>query len=370
MNFTERRFCLFSNCQLVKGYSKSIIYDIHRRKIFPIPNSFYILITKYKNKTVKQIKKIYNNKFDNIVDEYYDFLKQNELVLEVNNNEYSFFTELNLKWENPFLITNCIIQYKKYSILEVILKQLNIIGVNNIQIHVDDITDIQILIETCMLFQEIGIELFVKYSKELDIEKFKYCNNIAILCIHSAPDDARLEFPNIISATTVKQEILFDKSCGNVGQYYFTINYSLFFESQAHNTCLNRKLCIDADGNIKNCPAMERSFGNIKDTTLKEAIEKPGFKDLWYIHKDQIAVCKDCEFRHMCTDCRCFIKDPDNIYSQPAKCTYNPYVCKWEGEEGYVPVEECGTYNRNIGFVPDPEKIKALNKQIWGEDDE
>jgi len=115
---------------------------------------------------------------------------------------------------------------------------------------------------------------------------------------------------------------------------------------------------------------MERSFGNIKDTTLKKAIEKPGFKDLWYIHKDQIDVCKDCEFRHMCTDCRCFIKDPDNIYSQPAKCTYNPYVCKWEGEEEYVPVEECGTYSLNNGFVPDPEKIKALNKQIWGEDDE
>jgi hypothetical protein len=115
---------------------------------------------------------------------------------------------------------------------------------------------------------------------------------------------------------------------------------------------------------------MERSFGNIKDTTLQEAIEKPGFKELWFIHKDQIDVCKDCEFRHMCTDCRCFIKDPGNIYSQPAKCTYNPYICKWEGQDGYIPVEECGNYARETGFVPDHEKIKELNKQIWGDDDE
>jgi SPASM domain peptide maturase of grasp-with-spasm system len=105
-------------------------------------------------------------------------------------------------------------------------------------------------------------------------------------------------------------------------------NLSFFTEAQAHNTCLNRKLCIDAGGNIKNCPAMSRSFGNIKDTTLKEAIEKEGFKDLWFINKDKIDVCRDCEFRYMCMDCRCFIKDPENIYSQPAKCGYNPYICK------------------------------------------
>ena len=35
------------------------------------------------------------------------------------------------------------------------------------------------------------------------------------------------------------------------------------------NTCLNRKICIDAEGNIKNYPAMAKSYGNIKDTTLE-----------------------------------------------------------------------------------------------------
>ncbi len=157
--------------------------------------------------------------------------------------------------------------------------------------------------------------------------------------------------------------------CGCVDKSFFTINLPFFTESQCHNTCLNRKICIDAEGNIKNCPAMAKSYGNIKDTTLEEAINKPGFKDLWYICKDQIDVCKDCEFRHLCTDCRAFIKDPENIYSQPAKCTYNPYICKWQGEEGYVPVEECGTYSRETGFVPDKKKIAKLNKLIWGEEE-
>ena len=74
---------------------------------------------------------------------------------------------------------------------------------------------------------------------------------------------------------------------------------------------------------------MTKSYGNIRDTTLKEAIEKEGFKDMWFIHKDQIDVCKDCEFRHICTDCRAYIQDPNNIYSKPAKCSYDPYTATW-----------------------------------------
>jgi SPASM domain peptide maturase of grasp-with-spasm system len=120
--------------------------------------------------------------------------------------------------------------------------------------------------------------------------------------------------------------------CGAISQYNFSSTLETFTESQKHNTCLNRKISIDVNGKIKNCPSMTKSYGNIKDTTLAEALEKPGFKDMWYIHKDQIEVCKDCEFRHICTDCRAFIKDPNNIYSKPAKCSYDPYTATWGKE--------------------------------------
>ncbi len=78
---------------------------------------------------------------------------------------------------------------------------------------------------------------------------------------------------------------------------------------------------------------MKKSFGNIKDTTLEEALEKPGFKDLWSIKKDDIQVCKDCEFRYMCSDCRVYVKDSSNIFSKPKYCTYNPYTAKNETNE-------------------------------------
>jgi len=118
--------------------------------------------------------------------------------------------------------------------------------------------------------------------------------------------------------------------CGLISQKLFSVNISTYTESLNHNTCLNRKIAIDTEGNIKNCPSMKESFGNIRDTTLEEAVNKSGFKKYWNITKDQITKCKDCEFRHVCTDCRAYLDNPEDIYSAPLKCGYDPHTCKWE----------------------------------------
>jgi hypothetical protein len=47
------------------------------------------------------------------------------------------------------------------------------------------------------------------------------------------------------------------------------------------------------------------------------------------VRKDDIEVCKDCEFRYICTDCRIFKNDSNDIYSKPKKCNYDPYTNTW-----------------------------------------
>ena len=69
--------------------------------------------------------------------------------------------------------------------------------------------------------------------------------------------------------------------------------------------------------------------------------------------KDAIKICQDCEFRHICTDCRAYLDNPKDLYSHPAKCTYNPYQAKWKNEEGYIPVTEMS--------LIDIENIKTAN---------
>ena len=74
---------------------------------------------------------------------------------------------------------------------------------------------------------------------------------------------------------------------------------------------------------------MAKSYGNIKDTSLIDVANSPEFQEVWHIKKDMIHVCKDCEFRHVCTDCRAYVEDPDDILSKPLKCGHNPYTGEW-----------------------------------------
>lgn len=68
---------------------------------------------------------------------------------------------------------------------------------------------------------------------------------------------------------------------------------------------------------------------------MEEALQHPDFKKYWNLTKDQIEVCKDCEFRYICTDCRAYTershtnKEGLDI-SKPLKCGYNPYTGEWE----------------------------------------
>ncbi len=65
--------------------------------------------------------------------------------------------------------------------------------------------------------------------------------------------------------------------------------------------------------------------------SLQEVVKnESSFKQYWSIKKDQIDTCKVCEFRYMCTDCRVFIENSDDLYSKPSKCNYNPYTGIWE----------------------------------------
>lgn len=158
----------------------------------------------------------------------------------------------------------------------------------------------------------------------------KYVFIDAVICYNSCHERVSNLVDPAFQVLMFSRQIISLNCCGIVSPSYFALNSTAYLESIHHNSCLNRKISIDMDGNIKNCPSMSESFGNIQDTTLAEAIEKPGFKKYWDINKDKIHVCKDCEFRYVCTDCRAYVEDPDDILSKPLKCGYNPYTGVWE----------------------------------------
>ena len=147
--------------------------------------------------------------------------------------------------------------------------------------------------------------------------------------VHSCSENHMEAGDNILFIT---EKITSEKHCGIVSPEYFSTNIKTFTEAKVANSCLNRKMGIDAEGNIKNCPTMQKSYGNINNekTSLLDIARNPHFQDVWNVTKDQVEVCKDCEFRYICTDCRAQVANPSNPLSKPKGCSYDPYTGVWK----------------------------------------
>jgi SPASM domain peptide maturase of grasp-with-spasm system len=364
----------YSNCIPVKGYSRSIIYDLQNETYFLIPNSLYFLI---KDGVIDLNIHDYKDSEKEIIKEYIEYLEQNNLIFKISSNELDLFPKLDLEWNYPSTISNAIIDIKNNWLdWQKIINELIELQCYHIQIryfgpvNIEQIKNINSYLYKSLIF---SVDFILPYDEKTGnaewIELISQFPKISKIIFYNSPKDEVIHIANKGFAGIYSVHVNCNSAmhCGNIHPGYFTVNIPAFTESQAYNTCLNRKISIDVDGNIKNCPSCTQTFGSISDTSLARAIQKPGFKKYWNITKDQIDVCKDCEFRHICTDCRAFIKEPKNKYSQPLKCSYNPYISKWSDEEGYIPVEECGVYLKEKGFVPDKLKISILNEVLWSD---
>lgn len=329
---TKRRvFKLFACCLLTDGATRSTISDVQRNKIFFIPNALHHILTTQSELCIDEIKASYNNKFDNEIQEYFEFLIQNELGFFCENLEN--FPPIDLTWERPELITNSIIDIDKTSKYDVkkFLSSLERLRCKNIEFRIFDGYDLNDLKHLCTLLHSSMlryVSLIVNHHNSMTLDAIRSLlisqsriQNIVIFnCTHEYHED-------MIYFT--KQAIHSSSCCGVVNPAQFSPNLDLFSESQNYNTCLNRKICVDATGFVKNCPSMTTHFGHVDDVDLSEVVANPEFKKYWTVNKGQIEICRVCEFRHVCTDCRAYLTDPDNYLSKPAKCSYDPFTNTW-----------------------------------------
>ena len=341
----EKFFKIFANCLIVRGNKRSLILDIQRESSRLIPDTMNDVIDLLKSKkSIVQIYEHYGYENKSVVDEYLQFLDENEFGFFCDFEEFDLFPEIDTTFHNPSIVTNAIIELSKNTIpfFKQIVISLNKVKCKYIEIISFDEISKNELLEILTLSKDKdfrSIELVLKYNKYYDDEFIKSLDsyNFAItnLILHSSEYEKNHKYSELsffdVQFTT--KNISSFKHCGIIDLKYFNTNMPKVLESINHNSCLNRKISIDKNGNIKNCPSMAQSFGNIKDTTLEEALNHPDFKKYWNVTKDQIEVCKDCEFRHICTDCRAYTErthfEGDTDLSKPLKCGYNPYTNEW-----------------------------------------
>ncbi len=292
---------------------------------------------------IAQVAQELEEESKSIFRDYLLFIQEHELGYYCSEEELALFPELPDEFLFPAQISNAILDTdSRFEYLnEGILEQLAFLGCHFIQLrcyNVIPFTDLQVILDLIAMSSIKSFELVLPYDKMnsgfyFQIKRLIGENKkISCIIISGADKDECLAHDDLALGMIFKTNKIIDSEvhCGLIARELFSINIPTYTESLHYNSCLNRKMAIDIKGNIKNCPSMSHSYGNIADTTLLEALRQKGFRQYWNITKDQVSKCKDCEFRHVCTDCRAYLDNPEDAYSAPLKCGYDPYSCTWE----------------------------------------
>lgn len=333
---------LMTSCKLVKGYAQSLIYDLQYNEFLRIPNELYDFLTNFEGKSLKEIESFYDNESLTILMSCINFLKERDIAFFCNKEDANNFPDLNLNWQTPSLLENFILDIDNESKhnYKQIIDNLSGLMLKVLQIRCFFEISFSLVEEIIDLIQKSDIrtvELIVKDNPQIKYADWESlidnCVKITYLTIYSSREDQVIQHNQATLLYTVENTSS-HHDCGVISQNNFACNMNHFCESQKHNTCLNQKASIDVKGEIRNCPSMSKSFGHYKNKSLRQIVTSEEFQAYWEINKDNVKVCRDCEYRYMCSDCRAYLMNPDDIYSQPAKCTYNPYIAKWKGDVG------------------------------------
>lgn len=332
-------FCLHACCLVVKGYAQSIICDLQRDAYIPIPNELYEILVK--DISEKSIKEIVSELESDAIIEWLNLLAEKEYGFYVDT-KYELAKFPSIKWEffEAKPITNAIIDIDQNSChdIENIFTQLSELLCEVVELrffYSEQINKISSLLSMADDSSFRSIEILVQFSLRFTEDEinglFNNCDRLHKLTLHGANKNMIKEIvPGKKIIVFTDQLIDSEKHCGIVSKSMFVSNAFMFAEAKYYNSCLNKKISVDRQGFIKNCPSYEKSYGHISHILLKDVLKNEKFRLPWQINKDKIEDCKICEFRYICQDCRAYVKNKDNQYSKPLKCRYNPYEAIWE----------------------------------------
>jgi SPASM domain peptide maturase of grasp-with-spasm system len=335
-------FNLFSDILITKGVNRILISDLQRNSSELQSLELNSLVEELKSNSIEEVFAFYDEESKEIVQEYLNFLLEKEYGFITENNWDENFPPLSLAFTDASTISNIFIETADLLLSPQLVQSIENLGIRHLVVYCESelsLSSFLVLEDTLNGSCLESIEIFSPYHSGVDEGFIKTlnekCTRIYSLIFHKC-EKAPFEVVDIFKFNLVfTSQYLKINFCGKVDLKYFDTNLMKVLEAVNHNSCLNKKIGIDINGNIKNCPAMPQIFGNINNTSLEEALNAKEFRAYWNITKNDIMVCMDCEFRNVCTDCRAFterthINHAGLDISKPLKCGYNPTTNQWE----------------------------------------
>lgn len=292
----KKRINFINSSKIIKGKDYSLICDFQKQAIKFIPNLMVSFIDDLMIMDLKELKCLYPKE---IYEEYLKFLIKENFVFFSSKKEE--FIVLENKFYTPEIINNAVIEYRsgQYDIKNV-LKQLDLLLCKFIEIrfiffNIEEIYDILCSIDEFVL-RSIRIYVpFINYKDSCQLYyKLRNLKKLESIVFYGAD-----QFKN-----TFKYKVFYIKESikeirkGNLNNNEIIINLKFYLECLQYNPYYNKKVCIDDQGNIKNCIKNRKIFGNVNKHAIDKIINKKDFQEFWRITHDMILEYKDDPLRY------------------------------------------------------------------------
>lgn len=337
----DKYFLLFACCISVKGQGRSLIADLQRNTFKYVPNLLHDILELCKEHPLGVVMEMLDHEEDDGIIAYLEVLQQEQLGFFTDTPEA--FPPLENRSEYPGLISNAIIEFDQTSNYELfsVLDQLQELRCKHVQIRYFGDFGMKALNELKAFLHDAYfylVEVYIPFHSDMDLSALAELliaeHRLFPIIVYNCPDSslsAEIESQsNFVKSRLIltRENFEANKMEEFISETDFTVNTEFFMEARNFNTGLNKKLCIDIEGNSKNHVSHRKSFGQVQTEKLQDIVNQAAFQKAWFLRNDLIEVCKDCEYRFLCLDNTEIIHD-ESGYKKVKPCVYDPYTMTW-----------------------------------------
>jgi radical SAM protein with 4Fe4S-binding SPASM domain len=112
---------------------------------------------------------------------------------------------------------------------------------------------------------------------------------------------------------------------------FLATDRATFIKRYNGNSCWQGKIAISSEGDVNPC-IMQRdgTAESVRNKPLKEIIRGDIHK-YWDISLGKIDICRDCEYRYACHDCRVVAAgETGELMARSLHCSYDPFAGEWK----------------------------------------